>query len=456
MNTKKYDLTHGGILQKLFLVAAPLIGTQVLQMAYNLTDLIWLGRLSPEAVASAASAGMYMWLSIAFLLTGRMGAEIGVSQSMGRSDPEAAKSFAQTALFLAVLSGVAYALFAHFFRHQLIGIFALQEAHVAYDGAIYLGIVAFGMPATFFSGAVTGIFNGVGNSRLPFLTNGFGLILNIILTPIMIFGLDMGIHGAAWSTVIAQYSVLVLTFLAVRFLPLRPFPDLRFFVWPDFRRVLRIFRWTVPITVESALFTTLSMLVGRIVASFGADMLAIQRVGVQVESFSWLIAMGFASALTAYMGQNYGRGCWTRIHRGMRLSMYTMIVWGLITTAIPWVFGRQLFSLFLPEEALLQEGVRFLRILSISQLFICLEFWAAGTFRGLGKTLPPSVSSITGNSIRLLLCYVLSQTSLGLTGLWWGFALGVSIRGIILITWFLIYSRRLPREDVPVVAEKAG
>ena len=448
MDTKKYDLTQGGILQKLFLVAAPLIGTQFLQMAYNLTDLFWLGHLSAEAVASAATAGMYMWLSMAFLITGRMGAEIGVSQSMGRSDLKAAQSFAQNALFLAVVGGILFALFAHFLRRPLVGFFNIQEAHVAYDAAIYLGIVAFGMPATFFSGAVTGIFNGVGNSRIPFLTNGFGLVLNIILTPIMIFGLDMGIHGAAWSTVIAQNAVFVLTLLAVRFLPIRPFPDLRIFTRPDFSRIWRILRWTIPISIESGLFTFLSMVVGRLVASFGAEILAIQRIGIQVESFSWLIAMGFASALTAFMGQNYGRGCWSRIHRGAKLSLYAMILWGLVTTAIPWLFGRQLFSLFLHEETLIQEGVRFFRILSLAQMFICLEFWAAGNFRGLGKTVPPSISSVIGNSSRVLLCYFLSRTSLGLTGLWWGITLGICIRGGILITWFSLYARRLPREDV--------
>ena len=450
--TLKYDLTEGSILQKLVRISAPLIGTQFLQMTYNLTDMFWLGRIDANAVASVGTAGMYIWLSFAFLIIGRMGAEIGVSQNMGRKDPQAAQSFAQNAICLAVIAGLLFGLLIHVFRHSLIGIFAIQEAHVAYDAATYLGIVAFGMPAVFLSNAITGIFSGVGKSRIPFVTNGVGIVLNMILTPLLIFGFDFGLVGAAWATVIAQTVVVLLALFAVRHLSGRPFPDLRLFVRPEPQRIRQIFRWTFPVTIESAAFTMLAMVVGRFVAAFGADALAVQRVGLQLESFSWMIAMGFSSALTSFMGQNYGRGSWSRIHQGTKLAMRAMILWGLVITAIPWLFGRQMMSLFFTDEAIIAEGVRFLRIHSICQVFICLEYWAAGIFRGLGKTIPPSVSSITGNVIRIPLAYFLSLTALGVVGLWWAIALGAMLRSVILLVWFFLYARRLPREDVVVEA----
>ena len=448
MNTKKYDLTQGSILSRLLLVAVPLMGTQLLQMAYNLTDMFWLGRVGSDAVASVGTAGMYMWLSVAFLVIGRMGAEIGVSQYIGRSDPETAKSFAQNALFLAAIFGTLFAFFIHFLRVPLIGIFAIQEAHVAADAATYLGIVAIGMPAAFISGAVTGTFNGVGASRIPFITNGIGIVLNMALTPLMIFTLDLGLHGAAWATVIAQTVVLVLSLLAVRKLSVRPFHDLRLFTKPEAQRIRQMFRWTVPIAVESGAFTILSMFIGRFVAAWGADALAVQRVGIQVESFSWMIGIGFSSAVTAFVGQNYGAGRWRRIRGGTSWAFRIMLIWGVVTTAIPWIFGRQMFALFISDEIILAEGVRFLRILSVCQLLVCLEFWAIGVFRGLGKTTPPSVATIIGNTLRIPLAYFLSLTSLGVAGLRWGITLGACMRAVILVVWYMIYARRLPREDI--------
>jgi len=444
-STKAIDLTEGNILRRLLQVSLPLMGTQVMLMAYNLTDMFWLGRVGSDAVASVGTAGMYVWLSVAFLMMGRMGAEIGVSQQIGKKNPEEAQAFSENALMLSMILGLLFAVFAFFFRHPLIAVFGIQEAHVAYDAALYLGIVAVGTPATFLSAAITGVFNGAGVSRVPFLTNGLGLILNMVLTPLLIFTFDFGLVGAAWATVIAQTVVVILNILVVRVLPTRPFPKLRLFRRPNLARLRQIFRWTIPIGAESAAFTILSMFIGRFVAAFGADALAVQRIGIQLESFSWLIAGGFASALTAFTGQNFGGGRWDRINRGTRISLYCMIVWGVITTAIPWLFGRQMFALFVQDEAVIQEGVRLLRIHSICQLFICLEFWAVGLFRGFGKTVPSSVATIVGNSLRVPLSYALSLTALGVAGLWWGIALGACLRAIILVIWYIRYARKLPK-----------
>ena len=90
---RKYDLTSGSILRKLLLVATPIMGTQLMQMAYNLVDVAYLGRVGSDAVAASSTAGFYLWMSNAFLMLGRMGAEIGVSQSMGRGAVDEARRF---------------------------------------------------------------------------------------------------------------------------------------------------------------------------------------------------------------------------------------------------------------------------------------------------------------------------------------------------------------------------
>ena len=92
MSVHSGDLTQGGILKKILLVAVPIMGTQLLQMTYNLTDMFWLGRLpqSVTAVAASGLAGMFLWLGMALLIFGRLGAEIGVSQNLGAGNPAAA------------------------------------------------------------------------------------------------------------------------------------------------------------------------------------------------------------------------------------------------------------------------------------------------------------------------------------------------------------------------------
>jgi len=449
MKATNYDLTQGDILRKLLLVALPIMGTQFLQMAYNLTDMFWLGNVGYDAVAAAGTAGKYMWMSVAPMMIGRMGAEIGVSQSLGRSDRGAALAFSQTALFLAVITGIVFGAVMFAFRYPLIGFFNIAEAHVVQDAANYLAIVAVGMPFTYISGAVTGIFNGAGNSRVPFALNGAGLVVNMILTPVFIFGLDMGVVGAALSTTIVQVLVAIASILVVRIAPSRPFDTLRLLIRPEWARARQIFRWTLPIVAESASFTFLAMLLGRFVAAFGVGAMAVQRVGIQIESLTWMIGIGFTSAVTAFVGQNYGAEQWDRIRRGNAIALRMMVAWGFITAVIVWVWGAQLFSIFLSEPELIREGVRFLRILSIGQVLCSLEFLSIGVFRGVGKTMPPLVVSSGANALRVVIAYVLSQTALGLSGIWWGFTIGVCLRSVALFIWYRYHMRQLPKEAEP-------
>lgn len=444
MKKTKYDLSQGDILQKLLLVALPLMATQFLQMAYNLTDIFWLGRMDHYSVAATGTAGLYIWLAASLLLIGRMGAEIGVSQSLGKKDPEAARLFSQNAFRLSCILGLFSGLSLFFLAPALIGFFNIQEPEVFYGSVTYLRVIAIGTPLTFLSAVISGTFSGSGNSRVPFFINGLGLVLNIILSPLFIFTIGLGILGAAIATVISQAVVMILSLIAIRFSPMRPFADFRFSQKLHIDKVRQIFRWSAPIAADSALFTALALVINRMVVSFGADAIAIIRIGFQIEGLSWLIASGFASALTAFVGQNYGAKRYDRIHQGVNLSFRLMFVWGIFAAILPWLIGRPLFAFFLPNPEILQGGVTFLRILSVAQIFICLEFWAVGVFRGLGKTLPPTISAVTGNVLRIPLAYVLSQTSLGVNGIWWSIVFGAIMRTTILIIWYQFHKRHMP------------
>lgn len=433
----RFDLTEGSIIKKLFLVAIPIMGGQIVQMTYNLTDMFWLGRLSSHAVAASGTVGMYLWLSNAFFMFGRMGAEIGVAQNLGKRNPEKAKTFAQSSIVINFMLGILYGLFLLIGNRFLVGLFNIPEANVVQLAQDYLIIVGIGIPFTFITSAVTGIFNGSGNSATPFTINAIGLVTNIILDPLLIFRFDMGIKGAALATIIAQILACILSVLALLFYKHRPFEKISLFVLPTKDILQQIFKWATPVAVESFFFTTLTMIISRFVATWGADAMTTQRISSQIESLSWLIAGGFSSALTAFIGQNYGAKKWDRIHSGFFAARNIMIVWGLITTLILYFGGGKIFALFLPNEPkILAMGVVYLKILAVCQLIACLEGVASGFFRGMGRTAPPSIVSTVCNALRVVAAYFLSQTSLGLEGIWWAVSLGAAVRGLWLYLWY--------------------
>ncbi len=446
--SRSYDLTNGPIFKKLSLVAVPIMGTSLMQMAYNLTDMFWLGRLKDNglSVASSGSAGMFLWLSFGLVLFGRTGSEIGVSQNLGKGDPETAKKYSHAAVSISALLGILCMIASVFFGKQLIGVFNIKEANVVADAAKYLAIVGLSSPQMFISYAIMGTFNGSGNSGVSFIASGVGLAVNMILDPILILGLHMGITGAAIATALAQTIVFVIFVFALKKSG-RPFETYRFFVRPDFRKIQEIIRQCLPVSLESMFFTAMAMVTTRFVADYGASAITVQRVGSQVESLSWLIGGSFGSAVTAFVGQNYGAGLWTRIRKGYNISVATMLVWGVITTTLLYFGGGFIFSLFLTDKEFFEAGAVYLRILSVCQLFTCLESVSAGAFRGAGKTLPSSAVSIVTNFIRVILCYLLSLTPLGLNGIWWGITITGILRGLGIYVWFRVFIRKLPHED---------
>ncbi|NLJ57026.1 MAG: MATE family efflux transporter [Firmicutes bacterium] len=452
MTTKTFDLTQGGILKKLLLVALPIMGTQLMQMAYNLTDMYWLGRMpdSVSAVAAGGLGGMFLWLGMALMMIGRMGAEIGTSQNLGRGDVDTARGYAQDSTRIALVLGVLYGLVLLTLAGPLVSLLQVRELHVFENTCTYLRIVGLGIPLTYMSAAITGMFNGAGNSRLGFWANAAGLLFNMVLDPLMILNLNWGVKGAAIATVIAQGIVLVLFIVFAKRHPQRPFVLFHILGRIDPKKIEQILRWSLPVALESGAFTALAMVVtGMASAWYGETAVAVQRVGSQIESLSWLIGGGFSSATTAFVGQNFGARKWERIRRGYRISLGTLFIWEVLVTLLLLLGGRFLFSLFLREPpVILDMGATYLRILAGCQVFMALEGACSGTFRGLGKTLPPSLSSITSNLLRPLLCWLFAQW-IGLNGLWLGIAVSAALRGLFMFVWYTLYERQIPHTDEP-------
>jgi len=447
---RQYDLTRGSILSKILLVAVPVMGTQLLQMSYNLTDMFWLGRMENAAatVAASGTAGLFMWLSMAPMMFGRMGAEIGVSQNIGRGNRDEARLYGQNAVLSGLILGTLYGLIMVLFHPQMVGFFRLESPDIIRQAENYLAIVGFGIPFAFATSAMTGMFNGSGNSRAPFLSNCVGLGLNIVLDPLMIFVMGLGIRGAAFATVIAQVTSFSVLFAFAMAGKSRPFE--RFALFSRLRGYIlrQILKWSLPIVAESAFFCVMSMLTTRMLSPFGETPLAVGRVGSQIESMSWLIGGGFGSALTSYIGQNYGAGKWTRIRKGFKISALAMAAYGVLVMLMMYFFGKQLYWLFLPDEAVMAMGETYLVILLFCQVPQCMESVAASTFRGTGRTLPGSLCSVLSNVCRVAFAWILVRR-FEQYGVWAAVSATAVMRGVSVFTWFLIAQRKFPRADDP-------
>ena len=438
----RLDLTSGSISDKLIKLALPIMGTSFIQMAYNLTDMMWVGRVGSNAVAAVGTAGFYPWLAMAFIMISRVGGEVKVAQSIGENNINSTKSYIKAAIEINIILAIIYTLTLIIFNKNLIDIFKLGDLEVISMSRQYLIIIAFGMVFYFINPVLTAIFNGLGNSKTPFRINTIGLIANIILDPILIFGLfgfpKLGVVGAAIATITAQIIVTI-CFIVKIIKQKDEFFKIKFFRNIELSYYKVLYKLGLPVAIQNGMFTLFSMAIGVIVASWGPVAIAVQKVGSQIESISWMTADGLAVALGSFVGQNYGAKNYDRINKSCKIGIITAIGLGIITTFILVVYGKEIFSLFIAEEDAIVKGGMYLKILGYSQLFMCFEIIISGAFKGLGRTYISSIIVTILTGLRIPMAYLLSKPEyLGLDGIWWSISLSSILKGTLLLFIFIV------------------
>ena len=439
---RKIDLTKDPILPSLAGLALPIMATSLIQMAYNLLDMLWIGRIGSAAVAAIGAAGMYMWLSNGLATLAKMGGQVKVAHALGAKREEEAAEYAQSALQLSLIFGIGFGLISVVAATPMISFFKLNSAAVIADAEIYLQITCGGVVFSFLNQVFTGVLTAMGNSRVTFVATTIGLVFNIVLDPALIFGLGplpaMGVVGAALATVFSQVIVTAI-FVVIAYkdhVVLRKIHLLKSFHKESMAQIIRI---GFPIGVQSMFFTAISMIIARMVAGFGDAAVAVQKVGSQIESISWMTAEGFGAAVSAFMAQNLGAGSKERIIKGYRVAIGLEIVWGILCTVLLIVFPDYIFKIFITEKEILPMGVDYLKILGVAQFFMCIELTTAGAFTGLGKTIPPSITSIVLSAVRIPIASVLVAGGMGLNGMWWSITISCILKGIVMFVWFLHY-----------------
>lgn len=443
---RKVNLTEGPIIRNLVKLAMPIMGTSFIQMAYNLTDMIWIGKVGSKAVAAVGTAGFFTWLAMAFIMISKIGAEIKVAQSTGAKQLDDTKQYIRSAIQINILLAVIYMICLLLLKKPLISFFNLGDAEIIQMSYTYLEIMAYVMVFYFINPVLTAIFNGSGDSKTPFIINTIGLIFNIIFDPLLILGFGpipaLGVLGAALATAGAQV-VVTACFIAVMMKSQLSYLKVNLFKKPDMKSIKVLCKIGFPGAVQNGAFTIIAMVLGRLVAAYGPVSIAVQKVGSQIESISWMTAGGFSTALGTFVGQNYGAKQYHRIQKGYRTTLGLAISLGVITTLLLVFAGQPIFKFFLNENEAIHQGTDYLKILGYSQLFMCIEITTQGLFNGLGRTYIPSIVGIILTGARIPLAYLIATPQLlGINGVWWAITLSSVAKGIVLVAIYFYLQKR--------------
>lgn len=436
------NLTSGPIHRQLFNLAVPIMGTSFVQMAYSLTDMAWVGRLGSESVAAIGSVGILTWMTNSISLLNKVGSEVSVGQSIGAQNAPDARSYASHNLTLSLIISICWGLILFVFAEPIMQIYKLEPAITA-KAVNYLRIVATAFPFIFLSASFTGIYNASGQSKIPFMISGIGLLLNMILDPLFIFGFGWNTEGAANATWVSQATVLGLFIYRLKKRK-EVLGGFAFFTKLESRFVKRIFKLGLPVAILNTLFSIINLFMARTASLYGGHIgLMTLTAGGQLEAIAWNTSQGFSTALSAFVAQNYAAGKNDRVLGAYATTLKMTAVFGTFCTLLFVFWGSELFSLIVPDPQAYKAGGVFLRIDGYSMLFMMLEITTQGLFYGTGRTIPPAVISIGFNTLRIPLAMLLASIGMEITGVWWAISLTSIAKGITSAAWFAVLKRRI-------------
>ena len=449
---KRVDLLNGNIAGALVALSLPIMGSQFIQMAYSLFDAMWVGQAGSQAVTAVGAAGSFMWIGQGIAMIPQIGGQVMTGQSIGEGNMDKARRYAGEAVQLMLLLMIIYASLCVIFRHPLISFFRLHDPVTARMAESYLAIVSVGNIVMGFNYVMQGVLTATGDSKTSFKYNAVGMVLNIVLDPVLIFGLGpfpaLGVNGAAIATVFSE-SVAMLLFARFVAADEYLFKGFRLFEKPRKKEVIHLIKLGTPPAIFNIAYAFISMVISRIIVVFGDTAIAVQRIGGQIESVSWMTAEGFSYAMNAFTSQNYGAGSTDRVRKGFRTGTAIMTVFGLIITAVLVLGAAPIFSIFIKEPEVISGGASYLRIVGLSQLFMCYELAITGAFNGLGQTKLPSTVGFILTVARVPMCYALMPL-LGINGVWWAISLSSIMKGALLLILFACRLRKIPASNISV------
>jgi len=422
-------------------LAVPIMGANILQVAYQLVDAFWVGRLGADAVAAVSVTMPIMFLLVAAGMGFAIAGTTLIAQYTGARDHDMVDHVAAQTL-LTILA-VSIALGALGFALTPAILKAMGVAPKVYDGALsFMRVIFAALPFTFIYAMAQALMRGVGEVKAPLYIVAATVVVNFFLDPVLIFGRygapAWGVTGAAVATLIAQ---AVASAIALRLLfggrygihiHWRDFA-------PDFSFVRRAFLLGYPASIEQSARGLGMTVLTFLIASFGTVVMASFGVASNVFNVVIIPAMGFSMATSTLVGQNIGANNMPRAEAVARLAGF--LTFGALTTfgVFAFAFANHIAAFFVPhDKAVIHEASVFIRTVSWSFGFIGVQFALMGVLRASGNMFAAMVISMVSQWVLTFpLAFVLSHRAhLGAHGIWWAFPVANVITAIVSAIWF--------------------
>lgn len=358
------DFTNGNITGKLYKFAFPLFLSSLLQVVYNMVDMIVVGRVMGKVGLSAVSVGGDVSNFLTFLAMGFCNAgQVIISQYIGSGRKNELGKFVSTMFTALILCAGVLSIVCFSQRHFFLRL--MNTPPEAFEEALaYSGICIAGAVFIYGYNIVSAIMRGMGDSKSPFIFIAFASVLNIVLDIIFVARLSMGAAGAAYATVISQGLSFICCSVYI-FINRRKYEltlKAKDFFNPDLKMFSSLAKLGVPMAIKSASIHFSKLFVNSWINSYGVAVSAFAGVAAKLSSVSNLISNSLNTAGSSMVGQNIGAQKYDRVPRIMKSVFFTVFAISTLMSVAIVIFPEAVFSVFTKDRAVLQVAMEYVPV----------------------------------------------------------------------------------------------
>ena len=464
-NDNKY-LREEKISKLLFQFSIPCILSLLISSLYNIVDQIFVGNSSIGYLGNAATTVVYpiTIIAVAFAWCFGDGTAAYLSLCQGRNDTENSHKSIGNSILITFIISIIFVILGYLIMDKLLYIFGASKVTIGL-ARDYFKIILIGMPFYMLANAVNSVIRADGAPKFSMASTLSGAIVNIILDPIFIFGLNLGIKGAAWATIIGQFVSFIVSF--IYFFRSKTFKLKR----ESFKINLNVFSNVIKLGI-STFITQMSIVVISLVCNitlakygaiskYGAD-IPIATIGICMKVFSIVIniVVGIILGAQPILGYNYGAKKYDRVKDTFKLVLKSSIVVGLIATLIFELCPEIVIKMFGSSNKLYMEfAIKTFKIFLMLVLCTCLIKMFSIFLQAVGEPLKAAVVSLARDIILFVPLVIILPRFMGVEGTLWvapaADLLGMLVSGILLISFFKKLPKDITDEENDTIIKKS-
>ena len=398
-----------------FKMALPVVLSMLVSLVYNMVDTWFIAQTQNTALVAGVSLCAPMFtLMVAMGDIFGLGGSSLISRLLGQGEEKRVRHVSAFCSYGAIVWGVLVGALMLIFRQPILHL--LGASSDTMDSAMaYYSYLALGAPAIIFTMVPSNILRTEGMAVASMVGSITGAVVNMILDPIFIFGLNMGAGGAALATVLSNVvsAALLMVLLVAKSqrlsMRLRDCPVQR----TELREILVI---GVPASITNLMQSFAMTLTNRFLLPYGTENVAALGIALKVNMIVMLIMVGFAFGAQPLLGYNYGANNRERLRGILKFDVLVQLVFSVVMTMVFLIFAPQIIRIFMSDGGVIQAGSRILRCMVITMPLMGIILVCTTLFQAAGKAMPAFLLSISRQGVALLLCMVVLSAVFGLYG----------------------------------------